>query len=288
MKLSLKIAKILVRLIAKEVVPASSAKSKLIENLVEENILLRQGKHRRTLKLINEESLRVYLANQLQILNLEEYILTLEKEGSSRAALVKITTNSKITKKRVFKGFLINSYHTIIAELNNKEFKINPLIGSFIFIYDFENFKIPKEVTVVGIENAENFSQIHQQKYLFKNIIPLFVSRYPQNQHKDFIKWMQSIPNNYLHFGDFDMAGIGIYINEYKKYLAEKASFFIPKMVETDIHKNGNRERYDIQNVNFSTEGIQEPKLLNLIKIIHLERKGLDQEYYIKFYPLCI
>ncbi|MCA6071324.1 MAG: hypothetical protein LE168_02900 [Endomicrobium sp.] len=64
---------------------------------------------------------------------------------------------------------------------------------------------------------------------------PLFVSRYPQNQSKDLIKWLQSIPNNYLHFGDFDFAGIGIYLNEYKKYLTDKAMFLIPENIEKFI-----------------------------------------------------
>ena len=45
----------------------------------------------------------------------------------------------------------------------------------------------------------------------------LFVCRYPQSN--DLIKWLQSIPNRYLHFGDLDFAGINIYLNEFKKYL---------------------------------------------------------------------
>ncbi|MFO7823917.1 MAG: hypothetical protein R6V72_08245, partial [Cyclobacterium sp.] len=48
------------------------------------------------------------------------------------------------------------------------------------------------------------------------------------NQSKDLIKWISSIPNNYLHFGDFDMSGIGIYLNEYKKHFPIKSQFFIP------------------------------------------------------------
>jgi len=35
----------------------------------------------------------------------------------------------------------------------------------------------------------------------------LFVSRYPQTQSKDLLNWLQSIPNPYLHFGDFDLTG---------------------------------------------------------------------------------
>lgn len=281
MKLTLRIAKVLVRLINGESVPNSTAKSKIIEELIAENILFRKGKHKKHLELINEEGLQMYLANQLQINNLNNYIFALENEESTRAEFVKITTDSKHSKERTFKGFLVNCFTTIKAELNEQEITINPSLGSFIFIYDYETFKIPKGITVVGVENPRNFRHIQEQKYLFEDINPLFISRYPQNQNKDFIKWMKSIPNNYLHFGDFDIAGIGIYINEYKCYISNKSSFYIPNNIEMDIKKNGNRKRFDNQKINFDIKKIQEPSIKDLIRIINAEKKGLDQEYYI-------
>lgn len=282
MKLTLKIAKLLVRLTEGESIPNSLAKSKLIDDLVAENILFKKGKHRKTIELLDEKSLYVYLVNQLQIQNLKNYIEALENEDATRADFVKITSDSKHSKERAFKGFLVNSYNPIKVQLNAKKIIIHPSIGSFTFIYDCETFKIPREITVVGVENAKNFRQIQQQKYLFENITPLFISRYPQNQNKDFIKWMASIPNNYLHFGDFDLAGIGIYLNEYKPYLSEKASFFIPDNIQEDIKKYGNRKRFNIQKLNFEINKIQEPELLDLIAIINTEKKGLDQEFYIR------
>ena len=280
-KLTLKIAKILLELENGEILPVSSAKSKLIDELVEENIILKSGKHKKKLKLISKEQLRVYLYNQLQINNLDEYILNLENADTNRADFVKVATNSKISKQRVFKGFLVNSYTSINAILNNQIFEIHPIDGSFVFIYDFENFIIDPYITIIGVENSENFRQIQKQKYLFKGIKPLFISRYPQNQNKDFIKWMKSIPNKYLHFGDFDFAGIGIYLNEYKKHLKERAEFFIPNNIEKDIVKYGNRQRFDKQKINFDISDINEKNLLNLIQIIEKEKKGLDQEFFI-------
>lgn len=282
MELTLKIAKKIVQLINGETIADSAAKSKLIDDLVRENIIFRKGKHKKQLQLLNEDNLRIYLENQLQINDLENYILLLENKNSSRAESVKITSDSKKSKERAFKGFLINCYNPIIAELNNQVVTIHPTLGSFVFIYDYETFRIPEEITIIGVENAKNFSQIQEQKYLFKELNPLFVSRYPQNQNKDLIKWLKSVPNNYLHFGDFDLAGIGIYLNEYKKHLAEKATFFIPENIENAIRENGNRERYNNQKLNFKFEAIQEVKILELLEIINVEKKGLDQEYYIE------
>jgi hypothetical protein len=281
MKLTLKIAKVLVQLITGDSIPASSTKSKLIDDLVFENIIFRKGKHRKTLELINEKDLHIYLENQLQINDLNNYISALENTESSRGDFVKITTDSKNSKERAFKGFLVNSYHPIKAELNNEKLSINPSAGSFLFISDYESFKIPKNITIVGVENSKNFSQIRQQKYLFEHITPLFVSRYPQNQNKDFIKWMNSISNDYLHFGDFDFAGIGIYLNEYKKKIIGKSSFFIPKNIASILHKYGNRNRFDIQKKNFNQEDVEDKKLLGLVYLITLEKKGLDQEFFI-------
>ncbi len=282
MKLTLKIAKVLAQLINGETIPASAAKSKLIDALVSEKILFRKGKHQISLQLLNETHLQIYLVNQLQINDLNNYILALENKNSSRAEFVKITTDSKNSKERAFKGFLVNSYSSIKAELNNQIITINPTLGSFIFIYDYESFKIPEDITIIGVENAKNFSQIQEQKYLFEDINPLFISRYPQNQNKDFIKWMKSIPNDYLHFGDFDIAGIGIYLNEYKKHLSQKATFFIPENIKGILKKNGNRQRFNNQKPNFNTNDIQESKILNLLELINAEKKGLDQEYYIE------
>lgn len=209
----------------------------------------------------------------------------MENEEASRADLVQITSDSKISKERAFQGFLVNCYEPIKAKLNNEDFVVHPPKGSFQFIYDYKDFIIPTEVTVVGVENAKNFSCIEEQQYLFKDIKPLFISRYPQNQNKDFIKWMKSLPNHYLHFGDFDFAGIGIYLNEYKKHLGNDAAFFIPSSIETDLKERGNRRRYDIQKLNFDLKEIKEPHLTHLIELIRSTRKGLDQEYYINSNP---
>ena len=89
---------------------------------------------------------------------------------------------------------------------------------------------------------------------------------------------MKSIPNNYLHFGDFDMAGIGIYLNEYKKYFPDKSRFFIPEGLEELIKNSGSRTRYNTQKVNFNISMIDEVEIISLINLLHKYKKGLDQE----------
>lgn len=282
MKIPVHIAQKIIQLSQGETLPSSVAKHSIIEELISERIIERTGRIQKKLQLVNGNALFLYLQTKYGIHNLEKYIEVSQKENVQRSELVEISSNSKLKHVRTFKGFLVNSYLPIQATLNGEETTLNFTEGTFQFIYDFENFIPENNLTIVGIENAENFRWIAKQKKLFADIKPLFVSRYPQNQSKDLVKWLQSIPNNYLHFGDFDFAGIGIYLNEFKRHLPEKSSFFIPENIKNLIAEKGNKNRYDQQKINFKTGTIEDEKLSQLIETIHCYKQGLDQEIFIK------
>ena len=53
------------------------------------------------------------------------------------------------------------------GSLNGKQLVVNPQEGTFLFITDWQSFTIPTDVTIVNIENMENFRFIRQQKALF-------------------------------------------------------------------------------------------------------------------------
>jgi hypothetical protein len=281
-KVPLYIAKKLLQLQQGETLTASLAKHAVIEELVSENIVQKTGRVQKKLSVSNKNSLNTYLQNKFGINDLQQYIEILKQENISRNDLTEISGNSKLKKVRTFKGFLVNFYEPIQAKINGNETVINPTIGTFTFVYDFETFEIPAYITIVGIENPENFRLVEKQKYLFENIKPLFISRYPQNQSKDLLKWLKTVPNKYLHFGDFDFAGIGIYLNEYKKYLAEKADFFVPENIAQMLKDYGNKDLYDNQKINFEMGNITEENLLKIIALIHKYKKGLEQEIFIK------
>jgi hypothetical protein len=161
-----------------------------------------------------------------------------------------------------------------------KSFVLQALPGSFTFIQDYINFIPDPDATIVGIENSENFSNIKKQAYLFKDLKPLFVSRYPQSN--DLVKWLQAIPNRYLHFGDLDFEGINIYLNEFKKHLGDRAEFFIPSQTEAFLVKYGNRALYNKQLSRApGMAGITEKGLIELLQLIHRHKKVLEQEIFI-------
>ncbi|MBC7383386.1 MAG: hypothetical protein H7296_10410 [Bacteroidia bacterium] len=281
MKLPLNIAEKLLLLNGGEKIPASKLKHAIIRDLLSEGIIHKPGKIKSTIQIADKQQLQFYLKNHFGINDLYTYIEILKSTDLIRADLVSIATDSKLKSVRTFKGFLVNTYMPLNTLLNGQPYILNPASGTFHFISDFENFMPEPDVTIVGIENAENFRLIHKQLHLFQHIKPLFVSRYPQNQSKDLIKWLQIIPNNYLHFGDFDFAGIGIYINEFKRHLPNKAKFFTPVNIEKLIKTAGSKKRYDEQKINFNFNKIIDANILELIKSIHKHKKGLDQEFFI-------
>lgn len=279
-KLSLPIAEKLLRLRNGEKIQASRLQQAIFRELIIEKILHKTGKSRGHILLLNIEQFDLYLQNHYSIINLDEYISVLKQESISRADLIGISTNSKLTKSRSFKGFLVNCYEPIEVRINQKRTFLHPMPGLFHFVYDFEDFVPNEQLTIVGIENPESFRYIEKQKYLFNDIKPLFISRYPQNQHADIIRWLKSIPNSYLHFGDFDIASINIYMNEFKKHIPDRCSFFIPSNIAELLERYGNDERYNKQKLHINVTDISEEMVIELIKLIHQHKKGLDQEVF--------
>lgn len=278
MNLPISIAEKLIALQNGEKIPFGKLKHTVIESMLDNGILKKQiqGRSKAMIYLINSNTLTSYLKNHFGIDSLENYVQGYLKINLSRAEAIDISSNSKLKTIRTFKGFLVNSFEPVDCMLNSRPITIYPQEGTFTFIYDFEGFSPSNHITIVGIENPENFRRIQKQKKLFENLQPLFVSRYPQN--KDLIKWLQTIPNKYLHFGDFDYAGLNIYFNEYKKYLIDKATFFIPPNIEQLLSSKGNRENYQNQTILFDRNEIAEEDVRTLLNLIDLYKKGLEQE----------
>ncbi|KAA8483126.1 hypothetical protein BDE36_3754 [Arcticibacter tournemirensis] len=284
MQLSSALADKLLRLAHGERLPASSLKFALVAELISEGIIIdqRKGRTKSTLYVPDPVSLRAYINNRFSISDLEAYLATLRQDDFLRADLARHASDSKRKVVRTFKGFLVNSYQPVVAMLGGKEIIIQPPPGTFQFIHNYETFVPDPDVLIVNVENAENFSRIAEQRHLFEEISPLFVSRYPQNQNKDLLNWLRRIPNSYLHFGDFDFAGINIYLNEYKRSLGERAKFFIPNDIESLIARFGNRKLYDRQKKSFHASEVDERGILELSQLLHRYKKGLEQEVLIQ------
>jgi len=270
----------LVRLANGEVLSASSLKGDWFEQMLTDGILvsITHGS-RRSFRVVNGDIFRHYLASQYDIRDIEKTLDLITKGNLDRATQVQVVGESKFLHRRSFNGFLVNSYQPIDAMLNGQSITICPPIGSYVFVSDYQGFSVNKDVVIVGIENSENFRYIEQQRYLFTAFEKvLFVSRYPQNG--DLVRWLQSIPNKYIHFGDLDLAGIAIYQNEFYRHLGDRASFFIPDDYEKRIIA-GNGDRYNKQLPQYGKMKIQDQRVASVLSCIHRYHRGYDQEGFI-------
>lgn len=281
MKLTVSLAKKLYRLTEGETMPRSQLQGELVAQLLEEGVLSRRcSGSRQSFYCPRAAALHHFLMNQLGIDDLSAFIETAARPGLRRAEAVQIASDSKLKTIRTFKGFLVNCTQPLATTLNAAPFLISPMPGAFTYIYDFERFIPEPDCTIIGVENGENFRYLERQHGLFPAGKLLFVSRYPQSG--DLIQWLQGIPNRYLHFGDFDFAGINIYLHEFKKQLGARAQFFVPDDIEALFCRYGNRSLYDRQLSRKPARGdLPEAALENLWDLICRQRKGLEQEVLI-------
>lgn len=270
-------------LLAGEQVAGSKISGRLLEELLAEGLLsvISHGS-RKSYRARDTEALKRFLLDKD-----ERYRILEVNQNDSRASMAKDTGNSKLVSVRSCPGFPVNSYEPVECFLCGEPFTVNPQEGSFLFVSEWEKLTIPEDVVVIGIENMENFRMIRKQRAFFEEYLQthgfssrvLFVSRYPQST--DLRRWLSSIPNHYLHFGDFDLAGINIFLTEFQQYLGKKhSSFLIPDDIESRL-KKGSRKRYDEQYSRFKDIMSDMPEVQRLIDMIHRERKGYDQEGYI-------
>ena len=284
MKITVSLIDKLIRLRNGESIPVSQLRGEWVSELQSEGVIvsISHGSRRVLFVPQPEAFLQVLSAIDERLSDLDLMRDTLQTGETSRSVQASATGNSKLIAVRSCPGFPINTYEPIACLLNGREMVVNPQEGSFMFISDWLSFSIPQDIVVVGIENMENFRMIRHQRATFEQTLGsdrlLFVSRYPQSS--DLRSWLQSIPNRYVHFGDFDLAGISIFLTEFHAYLGERSSFFIPSDIEQRL-PNGSLERYNAQYLKFKNIKTNIPYLQHLIDTINMYHRCYDQEGYI-------
>jgi hypothetical protein len=229
MKITASLIEKLIRLRNGESIPASQLRGEWVSELENDGVIVSTSHGSRRVLFVPqpEAFLQALSAFDERLSDLDLMRDTLQTGETSRSVQASATGNSKLIAVRSCPGFPINTYEPIACLLNGREIIVNPQEGSFMFISDWQSFSIPQDVVVVGIENMENFRLIRQQRALFEGTIGparlLFVSRYPQSS--DLRSWLQTIPNRYVHFGDFDLAGIRIFLSEFHAYLGSAAKY---------------------------------------------------------------
>ena len=281
MKISKTLINTLQQLIDGESIAYSTLRKDFAETLLAEGLLTVQTHgSRRSFRAIDTIALKNFIQihyEELRTLGDNDL-----KSYTTRSEQAEETGNSKLVMVRSCPGFPVNSYEPITCSLSGNEFVINPPESSFVFIDNWQQFAIPEGVIVVGIENMENFRMIRHQRKLFESVLGdvplLFVSRYPQS--KDLRKWLQGIGNRYVHFGDFDLAGINIFLTEFQQYVGDRSSLLIPSDIEKRL-QIGSQERYNSQLSRFKNLNCDDKRIQAVIDLINKYHRCYDQEGYI-------
>ena len=215
--------------------------------------------------------------------DIDSYITEILEKKVSRDKIQKWTNNTKSKTSKSLKGLYLSSLNNIDIKINNEIVTIVPTNGLGYFCFYTEKVEVAKDITIVGIENYQVvwFAKRYKELFSQKNI--LFVVRNPYMR-----EWIESLENEYIHFGDYDLAGINIYINEIIPQLkkSKKYSMFIPNNIESLIQKYGDRELFEKQKRYLDIE-IEDRDVMRLKEIIKKYKKGLEQEGLVALLRIC-
>lgn len=271
-------ARCLLRLQNGEQLNASEIASKgLLKQFCEDGIIrIKPAGGRRVIYFCPEPVLlQNYLKAQNDILSLENYVNEFEVGSSDGESSLFASMSTKTFRVKSLQGFFIKAFHTEIV-VSGITLRSVPY-GIELFVHQPDKLQISHSALVVGIENPECFLKFEKLAHLFPKKELIIIMRYLSSSPN---RWLQSITNNYLHFGDFDPAGLHIYIREYRNQLPIfRCSFFIPPNIEKLIDQFGVPSLYDQQiHLLKNVDSQLYPEVEWLIDLLNKHRKGMEQE----------
>lgn len=273
-------AKKLVKLVEEKSLNGSEFKNqRLLQELEEFGVVsVSVKRHKTKIYLQSKDKLDILLANQYDIPDLNKYIDVIENKNRTRGEVVSVTGDSKNLKTEVQSGLYIASYEKIKIKVNSQDMMLFTTDMSSFFVHKNAKLEFSKDVLVVGVENFENILYIQKQKKLFDDgRQKIFVWR---NEHAR--KFLSECVNDYLHFGDLDLAGINIYINEIIPRIPHnRYEFYIPQKV-LELLKRGNSEDYFTHLKKYPNLKSDEKYLQDFIDLLHRVKRSLHQEFLIE------
>lgn len=269
------------RLLDGEEIGFSSLSGPVFRELINREyiVLDKTGRKKMVASVKDPVYLKKVLRQEWQINDIEEYLEFLSKEEKDRTDVQNMLGGTKEEKTSTFQGFLVNSLETASYTLNGQKGTLPLINGSYLFVSDYETFNIDDDIIIMYVENFTSFRQIARYIYLFEPGRYLYVSRLLSSNA--FKEWLKGIPNRYIHFGDFDLAGIGIYLHFYDE-IGHRASFLVPDDIEKRLAEQGNSTLYYSQEEKCRNMKVTDKRVQPLVDMIKKYRMGYEQEGYAK------
>ena len=259
---------------------------KLLEELIGCNCVYVSGKPQQ-IYLNDEEALfGVIKSNGYKVNSIEDldYFIE-EKEPKSRDEIADNYSHTKRVESKSFNGLMISVFDKLEVIYNEKKQYFYPLEGSGLFVHYTSKLQLDDDVIVVGVENPQVMWYINKYKHLFnkeKKYLFLCISEYKTTYQ---YKWLESFCGEYIHFGDFDLAGINIYLNAIVPKLkkAKSHSFLIPDNIYEIIKEKNYMVDYSNQTRYLNITSKKDKDLQKLIEFIKNNKITIEQEDLSKY-----
>ena len=272
-------AKKLVKLVEEKSLNGSEFKhQELLQELEEFGVVqVRVRGQRSKIHLLSKEKLDILLSRRYNTSDLNDYINVIDNKQRTRAEITHVSGDSKDLKTEVQSGLYIASYEPVDIKINGQKTVLLTTDMSSFFVHKNANLEFSKDVLVVGVENFENITYIQKQKNLFDDGRQKIFMWRNENARSFF----GECKNDYLHFGDFDLAGVNIYLKEIVPRLPHgRCEFFIPLNMEK-LLKSGNSEDYFKHARRYPNLKSDKKYLQEFIDLLHKEKRSLHQEFLI-------
>ena len=266
----------------KYVLKSMFSSKKLLDEFIACNCVYISGKPQQV--YLNDESalLGVIRANGYKVESITDldYFIKQGEEPISRDEIADYYSDTKRKESKSFNGLMVNVIDKLEIIFNNKKQYIYPMEGMGLFLHYSSKLEVADDVIIIGVENPQVVWKISNYKHLFtenKKYLFICLSEYKTNYQ---YQWLESFEGEYIHFGDFDLAGANIYLNTIipKLKKARKHSFLIPENIYEIMKKRNYKKDYQNQLNYRNIESKDDLILQKLISFIKKYKITLEQE----------
>jgi len=237
-----------------------------------------QKRSRKYIDLVNEENIFLFLRNYDYLIDsveeLDNYIEIFFDKKVPRDTIQQYHNNSKAKTSKSMHGLYLSSLQKLDITLDGNTICILPNDGLGYFFFHTQKVEVSKSTIIVGVENYQVvwFAKRYEKFFDKPNILFVYKSAY-------MLEWISTLENEYIHFGDYDLAGVNIYLNTIVPRLVKSKthSMFIPENIEQLIEKHGISELYEKQK-QYKNLRTDDAEITCLIEIITRFKKGFEQE----------
>ncbi len=213
-----------------------------------------------------------------------DYFIEESEKSKSRDEVAEKFSDTKRIESKSFNGLMVSVFDKIEVTLNGVRQYIYPIEGTGLFIHYSTKLEFDNDIVLVGVENPQVVWFISRYRHLFnqdKQYIFLSLSEFKTSFQ---YKWLESFKGEYIHFGDFDLAGINIYLNSILPRLknCKSHSFLIPENMYKLMEEKNYKKDYSNQTRYLNIDSKNDVKLKELIDFIKNRKITLEQEYLSK------